>query len=120
MQSVGVGSTDMGNADAQDTGTIATHLRKQATVGAIRITLHAHQEMAEEDILLEDVYEALHNGHIIENYPEHKRGACCLVCGHTSGGRYVHVVCTTSLEVAIIITVYEPREPKWVTPFVRG
>jgi hypothetical protein len=28
----------------------------------------------------------------------------------------VHVVCTTARPVLIIITVYEPRLPKWLTP----
>ena len=120
MESIGVVSANMSTSDVQNGAGIAARLRNQAITCAMRITLHAHQEMTEEDVSLEEVCEVLLNGHIIENYPEHKRGACCLVCGHTSGGRYVHVVCTTSLEVAIIITVYEPREPKWVTPFVRG
>ena len=34
--------------------------------------------------------------------------------------RYLHIVCTTSLGLATIITVYEPKLPKWVTPFKRG
>jgi len=120
MSAVGVGSTDMDTSDVQDGAKIAARLRIQAATDAIRVTAHAHQEMAEEDISLEEVYEVLLDGHIVENYPEHKRGACCLVCGHTGDGRYIHVVCTTSLEIAIIITVYEPREPKWPTPFARG
>jgi hypothetical protein len=30
------------------------------------------------------------------------------------------VVCTTGLEVIVVITVYEPKPPKWATPFQRG
>jgi hypothetical protein len=75
--------------------------------------------MVEEDISYEQVCEALSDGKVIENYPEYQRGPCCLVCGQASSGRYVHVVCTTSLEVAIIITMYEPKPPKWITPFQR-
>jgi hypothetical protein len=52
----------------------------------------------------------------LENYPEHRRGACCLLSGFTHGGRRIHIVCTTARPVLIIITVYEPRPPKWVTP----
>jgi len=106
--------------DSVDFDIISTRLREQATAGAIRITVHAHQEMAEEDISLDEVTEVLLAAKVLEDYPEHKRGPCCLVCQRTSRWRYVHVVCTTSLEVAIIITAYEPRKPKWVTPFERG
>jgi hypothetical protein len=76
--------------------------------------------MVEEDVSLEEVREVLLDAAVVENYPEHKRGPCCLVCRRTSRGRYLHVVCTTSLEVVILITVYEPKPPKWVTPFKRG
>jgi hypothetical protein len=76
--------------------------------------------MVEEDISYDQVREVLSLPQILENYAEHKRGSCCLICGRTSSGRFIHIVCTTSLEVAIIITVYEPKPPKWVTPFERG
>lgn len=99
---------------------IADFLRAQAQREAIRVTAHAHQEMVEEDISLQEIYDVLLGAVLIENYPEHRRGACCLVCGKTSRGRFVHVVCTTTLEPAIIITVYEPQPPKWPTPFERG
>lgn len=110
----------MSNVSEQDLARISASLREQALADAVRITAHAHQEMVEENISLEEVREVLLDAKIVENYPEHRRGACGLACGRTRSGRYVHVVCTTSLEVAIVITVYEPRAPKWVTPFERG
>jgi hypothetical protein len=39
--------------------------------------------MAEEDIALDHVLEAMETGRILENYPEHRRGACCLLYGST-------------------------------------
>jgi hypothetical protein len=95
-------------------------LRKKANEDKIRVTMHGHQEMIADNISYESVKEVLQRGKIIENYPEHQRGACCLVCGQDLSERIVHVVCTTSLEVIVIITVYEPKPPKWVTPFQRG
>jgi hypothetical protein len=52
----------------------------------------------------------------LEHYPEHRRGACCLVNGSTEEGRPLHVVCTTGQPLLILITVYEPRSPRWLTP----
>jgi hypothetical protein len=92
----------------------------QADREALRVTQHAQEEMTEEDIVLEDVLEALRSGAILENYPEHRRGACCLVCGYTRQRRPLHVVCTTAQPLLILITVYEPKPPKWVTPTRRG
>jgi len=103
-----------------DDTAIRIRLRRQAGIEAIRITAHAHQEMAAENISFAEIRDVLLDGSVVENYPEHKRGPCCLICRKTSYGRYVHVVCTTSFELTIIITVYEPKQPKWDTPFQRG
>lgn len=109
----------MSETDIFDIEIITTRLQQQSFDDKLRITIHAYQEMVEEDILYDSIREAISNGRVIENYPEHQRGSCCLVCGK-SGKRYLHVVCTTSLEVSVIITVYEPKPPKWITPFQRG
>jgi hypothetical protein len=34
-------------------------------------------------------------------------------------GRPLHVACTTGRPMVTIITVYEPKPPKWVTPSKR-
>src|SRR5437879_670620 len=94
-------------------------MRLQAADENVRITQHAAQEMAEEDVTLDDVLDAVKNGQILENYATHRRGACCLLNGTTRAGRPLHVVCTTSLPTLIIITVYEPKPPKWLTPHQR-
>ncbi|MBC7187186.1 MAG: DUF4258 domain-containing protein [Calditrichaeota bacterium] len=94
-------------------------IREQASAEQIRITQHAQQEMVEEGILFDDVLEAIATGHILENYPGHRRGGCCLLCGHSKGCRPLHIVCTTSRPVLIVITVYEPKPPKWTTPTQR-
>jgi hypothetical protein len=91
-------------------------LREQVGQDLVRISIHASIEMADEDFTLSDVYSAINNGNIIENYPDHPRGSCCLVGGTTQEGRPLHVVCTTSLEKLLVITVYEPKLPKWITP----
>ena len=111
----GHGATDGGGFSA-----VLETLRTQAAQENIRITRHASEEMIEEDIALDDVLEAVQSGHILEDYPEHRRGPCCLIAGVTRAGRPMHVVCTTAQPVLIIITVYEPRPPKWVTATQRG
>ena len=108
------------NNDIIDFDAIMSRLREQCSIDAVRITIHGHKEMAEDDVTYELLIEALSRGIVLENYPEHQRGPCCLVCGQDSSGRFLHICCTTSLEVAIIITVYEPELPKWVTPFQRS
>jgi len=99
--------------------TTLEQIRAQADIENIRITQHAQQEMVEEDITLDEVLEAIATGQILENYPEHRRGACCLLNGVTKKNRPLHIVCTTVQPVLIIITVYEAKPPKWITPTQR-
>jgi hypothetical protein len=104
-----------------DLSIVEDRIRKQAEQESLRITQHAQQEMVEDDVTLAELTEVLRSCSIIENYPEHRRGACCLVSGYThERRRSLHVVCTTDQPLLIVITVYEPKPPKWVTPTQRG
>lgn len=98
---------------------ILKRIRAQAEAENIRISQHAQQEMVEENIVLDEVLEAIATGEILEDYPEHRRGACCLLYGFTRNDRPLHIVCTTARPVLIIITAYEPKPPKWITPTQR-
>ncbi len=109
----------MTRSESIDPETDLEHIKEQASAENVRVTLHAHQEMVQEGITLDDVLEAIDSSCVVEDYPEHRRGACCLLSGYTPNGRPIHVVCTTGGEELIIITVYEPQLPKWVTPTQR-
>ena len=105
-----------------DLSIVLERIQAQAKIEHVRLTLHAHAEMVDEAISFDDVLEVIspEQSRILENYPEHRRGACCLLGGTTKAGRWVHVVCTTEQPALIIITVYAPKPPKWVTPTQRG
>ena len=109
----------MSAPEIHDVVFLLERIRLQAREDNFRLTQHAQKEMAEEDITLDEVLETIAQGMILENYPEHQRGACCLVHGFTQGNRPVHIVCTTAQPILIIITVYEPKPPKWITPTQR-
>ena len=99
-----------------------TRIQEQAKQENVRLTQHAHEEMVDEAITVEELLVAILSGEaqVVEDYPEHRRGACCLLCGFTGSRRPLHVVCTTEQPALIIITVYEPKPPRWVTPTQRG
>ncbi len=109
-------SVDTGDLDQNE---ILDKILSQDRDDNLRFTQHAQQEMVEENIVLDELLEAISQGHILENYAQHRRGACCLLNGFTEAGRPVHVVCTTDCPILIIITVYEPKPPKWITPIQR-
>ncbi len=99
--------------------TIYDIIQEQVNNRSIRFTLHAHQKMVAEKISVADLLQVLANVQLLEDYPEYERGPCCLVCGKTKTGRPIHVVCTTTQPELVIITIYEPTLPKWITPYQR-
>jgi hypothetical protein len=79
-----------------DLEAILERIYAQAATENIRITQHAQQEMVEEDITLDEVLQAIARRHIWENYPEHRRGACCLLNDLTQNSRPLHIISTTA------------------------
>ena len=110
----------MNGIDPTDESAVLDHIRLQAANRRYRLSFHARREMQHEDIALAELFEAIVAGQLVENYPQHGRGACCLLYGATGAGRDLHIVCTTTAPELIIITVYEPLPPKWATPLRRG
>jgi uncharacterized protein DUF4258 len=110
----------MEQSNAKELESVLEGIKSQAATGRIRVTQHAAEEMAEEEIGVDEVLQAIRSAEILEYYPEHRRGACCLLNCRTKAGRFLHVVCTTAQPVVVLITIYEPKPPKWVTPRSRG
>jgi hypothetical protein len=106
--------------DPDQIRSVVKRLRAKAAAEIVRLTQHAQREMVEENITLDEVLEAISNGQILEDYPAHRRGPCCLLYGLTQASRHLHIVCTTAQPQLIIITVYEPRPPKWPSPTQRS
>jgi hypothetical protein len=82
-------------------------------------TKHAKDEMESEElgeIREDEVFEAIIQGNIIEDYPDDDPYPSCLIFGRTSRNRPIHVVCAYSADddIIIMVTVYEPHTVRWV------
>ncbi len=109
--------------DVNDEKSILSRIQEQARAGNYELTLHARHEMVTEAtgrVRLEEMLQAIQSGAILENYPNFYKGPCCLLLGHTDEGRPLHIVCSTSLDMLVFITVYEPTPPDWAKPTKRG
>ncbi|WP_427500754.1 DUF4258 domain-containing protein [Methylomonas sp. MED-D] len=85
-----------------------------------RYSRHGDRERQNDALSLDEVEQCLLNGRIIEQYPDTGRGESCLVVGFSNDGKPIHAVCGNMGEKLLIITVYIPTPPKFITPFERG
>ena len=90
-------------------------IRRKVEAGDYENSLHANWRRDERSIACEEVLEAIASGEVIEDYPNDKYGASCLVLGYTHTGRVLHVQCTyPTRQLVKIITVYEPLPSRWI------
>lgn len=108
--------------DVNDPAAIEARIREQVEGGRVLVGRHARLEMKREEppITASELREGLLSGRVLENYPDDRRGPSALLLGFAAAGRPIHVVCTTSKPQLFVITTYEPRPPKFVTPTQRG
>ncbi len=95
-------------------------IRQSLQESGMDLTLHAAREALSERISVDDIRQVLLSGLLLEDYPSHPRGPCCLVYGTTPAGRNLHIVVTTQRLPVRVITVYEPTMPYWATPTQRN
>jgi hypothetical protein len=94
-------------------------LRQAVHQQQIKISLHAAEEALSEHITRPEIEAVLLEAQILEDYPDWWLGPSCLIYGQTTAERDIHIVVSYSGLPVTIITVYEPRSPKWTTPTQR-
>lgn len=94
-------------------------LRKCFESNSIFYTRHSKFEMEQEKfgrIFEHEIYEAIFNGEVIEEYPDDKPYPSVLIYGKTMRESPLHIVCAYNKEddIGIIITVYHPDPDLWI------
>lgn len=100
---------------------IVTAIQEKIRSRSYEFSRHAVDQSIRRDISVGELEEALMgNIEIIEDYPDDKYGPSCLVLGHTSSGRALHVLCSyPSRPIIKVITIYEPDPDQWVDDRIR-
>lgn len=83
----------------------------------VRITDHADEEAQADDLSLDEVFDSVFRGEVIEEYPDDRPFPSCLIYGNTTGGEPVHSVWAYNSQTgwAALITVYRPDPGRWLT-----
>jgi len=89
-------------------------IRDLVQAGKYEFSQHAEKEREEDQIRVEELEAALKNCEVVEDYPQDRRGASCLVLGF-AGSRPIHAVCSikSDPDELFLITVYDPSRHSW-------
>ncbi|MGL6340812.1 MAG: DUF4258 domain-containing protein [Waterburya sp.] len=84
------------------------------------LSKHAVDQSILRNIRIAEIIEAIAQGKVIENYPDDKYGASCLIAGFTEANRPLHIQCSHPSRLLIkIITVYQPNLQRWNRNFTQ-
>ena len=81
------------------------------------LTAHVNARMEERDIRISEVYKAIMNGEIIEQYEDDTPFPSCLIMGKADQDKVLHVVVSDEEEGSHVITTYRPNPDKWSEDF---
>lgn len=93
---------------------ILTRVRQSAAKRMLFLP-HAVRQMVHPTRMIEtgEVFDTIHKGNVIEDYPEDSRGHSCLILGKGFNGRPIHVVCAPKDDYLAVITAYLPSDSEW-------
>ena len=92
-------------------------LRKLYDEDLVFSTQHIIERCEQRNISENDIRSAICSGMIIEHYPTDYPWPSCLIAGHTSENKILHVVVSSTGEAAKLITAYWPDIEKWNADF---
>ncbi len=95
-------------------------LRAMLADGAFSFSRHAFRRAVERNIAEDEIREAGRSALLVEDYPDDKYSASCLLLGRTARGRALHLhVSRAQADTVRIITLYEPDATAWDETFLQ-
>ena len=97
-------------------------IRELVTRREVQISDHGYDELADDDLFVNDILAGLADAVVVEDYPAYHKGSCVLVLQRDGQDQAVHVVWgipKAEPSPAVIVTAYRPDPARWSEDFLR-
>jgi hypothetical protein len=97
-------------------------IQRLAAKGELLISEHGYDELAADDLTVDEVIAGVEQCTVIEDYPEYHKGPAVLVLQADRTGEPVHAVwgiSKGSAGPAVLVTAYRPDPDRWTEDFRR-
>lgn len=95
-------------------------IQKKIEQNDFELSKHAVDQSIIRGIQIAEIKKAIERGKVIEDYPDDKYGASCLIAGFTTANRPLHIQCSyPSRPLIKIITIYQPNRDFWNQNFTQ-
>ncbi|RXK85087.1 DUF4258 domain-containing protein [Chlorobaculum sp. 24CR] len=97
-------------------------IRQLVAAKEVIISSHGYDELAADNIFVQDVLDSVNSATVVEEYPDFHKGPCVLLLQKDRDQKPVHVVWGIpkgKTSPAVLITAYRPDPDRWEEDFTR-
>jgi Domain of unknown function (DUF4258) len=97
-------------------------VRDLVAKGEVRISEHGYDELADDEISVQELISGLLDADLVEDYPDFPKGPCTLVLQSGTDDQPIHALWGIPKGVsgpAVLITAYRPNPDLWENDFLR-